>query len=314
MFLRILIYVVVAGGLGLFAFAPDFNLGAKPQVTDPGQWPERLRLAFTPSEDDPEKRRHRFQELADYLTQEIGIPVEITRASSYGPTIEAMRAHKIDIAQTGSFAYMIAHEKAGAEAIITRGTEEGPGIYNSVIVTSPLSGIDSIDEMINRADELTFSFTDPASTSGHLVPRSALESFGIEAERDFRRVVFTMSHTNSAMTILSGKVEVGGISGNTYQRLLEADKIEPGDLKILWESPPIPTGPLSIRGDLPEDLKKAVQQAYLDIRIKHPVLWADIRQASGFEPHEPFFYLPAEDSMWDPLREIARNLETMDLL
>lgn len=314
MIYRILTYILVAGGLGLFAVAPDFGAAGQPAVTEPGQWPERLRLAFTPSEDDPERRRNRFQELATYLSAEIGIAVEIVRASSYGPTIEAMRAGKIDIAQTGSFAYMIAHEKAGAEAIITRGTEAGPGIYNSVIVTGPDSGIESIDAMVNRAEDLTFSFTDPASTSGHLVPRSALEGFGIEAERDFRRVVFTMSHTNSAMTILSGKVEVGGMSGNTYERLLEAGKIEPDDLRILWRSPPIPTGPLSIRGDLPEDLKQAVQQAYLDIREKAPALWADIKQASGFEPHETLLYLPAEDKMWDPLREIARNLKTMDLL
>ncbi|MFW5883307.1 MAG: phosphate/phosphite/phosphonate ABC transporter substrate-binding protein, partial [Verrucomicrobiota bacterium] len=153
-------------------------------------WPAKVKLAFTPSSEDPERRMTMYDEIAEYLSGEIGIEVELVRSSSYAPMIEAMRSKKIDIAQTGSMAYLLAHNKAGAEAIVTRGLPGGvPGIYHSAIVTSPKSGLNSLEEVQAKAKDLTLSFTAAASTSGHLVPRTKLESMGLVPERDFAQVV-----------------------------------------------------------------------------------------------------------------------------
>jgi phosphonate transport system substrate-binding protein len=209
---------------------------------------------------------------------------------------------------------MIAHERAGAEAIITRGQlidgKEVAGIYHSLIATAPETGIDSIEEMKARASDLTFAFTNPASTSGHLIPRSGLRAMGIEPEEAFDKVIFTMSHTNSAMTVMAAKVDVGGMSENTYLRLLEAGQIDEDDLVVLWKSEPIPTGPISVRSDFPEDLKTAVQEAYLAIRHERPDLWADITQASM---RPDMIYLRANDSMWDGLRKMANRLDGIEM-
>ncbi|MEE4299631.1 MAG: phosphate/phosphite/phosphonate ABC transporter substrate-binding protein [Pseudomonadales bacterium] len=285
---------------------------ARVRPAGPDGWPAVLHMSYQPSEEDVEGRMDRLQEFVDYLGEKIGIPVDLVQAQGYGPTIEAMRAEKIDIARTGSFAYMIAHEKAGAQAIITRGTESGgPGLYRSIIVTSPETGIGSLAELKARSRELVFAFVDPASTSGHLIPRAGLEQQGFVPQEDFERIVFSMSHTNSAMALVSAKVDAGAMSRTTYDRLVAAGRIAPDDLVILWESAPIPTGPIIVRAGLPEEIKERIRAAYLELNELGGPLLETLREQA--QTPDMIFYA-AEDSMWDGLREIAYKLETMQLL
>lgn len=275
-------------------------------------WPTELKMAFQPSEDDVERRMQEdvFNQLSSYLSTEIGIPVKVIRTTGYGPTIEAMRAKKIDFGRSGgSFTYLIANQKAGAEAIVTRGTSTGPGIYSSIIATSPATGIRSLEDLRSRQRDLVFAFVDPASTSGHLIPRSGLESNGIDPD-NFKQTIFTMSHTNSAMTLTSAKVDVGGMSRSTYERLIEAGRIKPEDLVILWESKPIPTGPIIVREGLPQELKDRIQAAYLKLNEGGTLMDA-LRHQSGVEDLR---YFAATDQMWDGLREIAYSVDSMKLL
>lgn len=296
--------------LGLAGCGQAVDAGDRP--TGPEGWPAVLHMSYQPSEEDVEGRMDRLEEFTDYLGQKVGIPVDLVQAQGYGPTIEAMRAEKIDIARTGSFAYMIAHEKAGAEAIVTRGTESGgPGLYSSIIVTSPETGIRTLEELKARSKELVFAFVDPASTSGHLIPRAGLEKEGLVPQEDFERIVFSMSHTNSAMALVSAKVDAGAMSRTTYDRLVEAGRIAPDDLIILWESAPIPTGPIIVRSGLPEEIKERIRAAYLELNEIGGPLMETLREQA--QTPDMIFYA-AEDSMWDGLREIAYRLETMQLL
>ena len=92
-----------------------------------------------------------------------------------------MRADKIDVAFFGPFSYVLAAEPVEAEAIITGGTDAGDvATYHSCIVTRPDSGITCIEDLLANASEITFSFVDPASTSGNLIPRGYLLSIGVD--------------------------------------------------------------------------------------------------------------------------------------
>lgn len=289
--------------LGLYACTPSDSEseGARP-----------LRLAYLPGEEDPEGRMRAFSGLAAYLTEQMGQEVELIQAVSYAPTIEAMRAGKIDFMRAGGpFTYMIAHEKAGAEAIVRVGTSTGPGLYQSAIVAWPGSGITTFDELLARAAEIDFAFVDPASTSGHLLPRAKFEQHGLDVDRDFARTIFTMNHTNSAMTIVSGKVQAGAISLNTYELLIERGLIEPEDMNILWTSEPIPSGPVMVRADLPKAVKASLQRAYLDLNGSDSALFEAMKKV--YRKEDLRFY-PAGDGDFDGLRTIARNVETFEML
>lgn len=271
-----------------------------------------LRLAYLPGEDDPEGRMVAFSGLAEHLTQALGREVKLIQASSYAPTIEAMRAGKIDIIRAnGPFVYMLAHEKAGAEAIVRVGTSKGPGLYQSAIVAHPGSGIETLEDLVARAGEIDFAFVDPASASGHLIPRARLETLGIDPERDFARTIFTMNHTNSAMTLVSGKVHAGAISYSTYERLVERGLMKPDDMTILWLSDPIATGPVMVRQGLPQVLKDRLRDAYLALNAGDSDVY---RAMTDVYRTDDLRFYAATDADWDPLRRIATNIATMQML
>lgn len=296
----------------LLAAATLIMTGCAPGDANTGDGHGPLRLAYLPGEEDPEGRMLAFSELAEHLTKAIGREVQLIQASSYAPTIEAMRAGKIDIIRSGgSFTYMIAHAKAGAEAIVRVGTSAGPGLYRSAIVAYPGSGIETLEDLVAGAGEIDFAFVDPASTSGHLIPRARLESLGLVPERDFARTIFTMNHTNSAMTIISGKVQAGAISYSTYERLVEKGLMNPNDMTILWRSDPIPTGPIIVRHDLPQELKDRIRDAYLALNTGDTDVYRAMSEV--YQTDDLRFY-PATDADWDPLRRIATNIETMQML
>lgn len=296
----------------LLLLAASFLAGCSPGGATTDDARRVLRFAYLPSEEDPEGRVDATHDLADRLARYTGLEVEIIRAVSYAPTIEAMRAGKIDVIRAGGpFTYMIAHEKAGAEAIVAFGTSDGRGIYKSLIVASRESGLEHLDDLTRRAAELDFAFVNPASTSGHLIPRAALESRGLDPDSDFAELIYTMNHTNSAMTIVSGKVDAGALSLSSYERLLRTGKLEADDLVILWESDPIPTGPVMVHPDLPEDVKQGIRQAYLSLNTRDDPLYEQM--ALTYRKEDLTFY-EASDADWDDLRSIAQSVRTMTML
>src|ERR1700742_632844 len=133
--------------------------------------PSIIRFAFQPSEEEMQDNSVRAKMLSDYLKAQLNIHVEVINVTGYAPTIEAMHTGKIDIATFGPMGYLLASQKAGAEAIVSAGNADGTlGSYNSIIAVPRTSSLHSIDDLKTKAKNLTFMFVDPASTSGYLIP------------------------------------------------------------------------------------------------------------------------------------------------
>ncbi len=277
-------------------------------------WPTILVLGHNPPEEETQRRARKevYDNLSTYLERSLDIEVKVMHTGSYNVAIEAMRAGKVDIMNYGSFSYLIARQKANAEPLVLRGTTDyGPGAYQSYLITAADSSLKSIEDVLERSGELTMSFNDPASTSGHLVPRGFFSEQGIVPERDFKEVVFAMSHTANVMTAVSGKTDVAAVASSTFQRMIERGAIAEDEVRILWRSDWMPNGPIAVRGGLPEDLKKALQDAYVSLPQKDPETWELIR---SIYVNPNIVYMPGDDSIYDYYREIARNIDHMKLL
>ena len=77
---------------------------------------------------------------------------------------------------------------------------------------------------------------------------------------------------------------------------------------ILWESPPIPTSPLVIRGDLPESFKTEVRAAYLDMKRADPAAWQVV---TSQYTDSTLVYIATHDSVYAPLRRLAYNIDLL---
>src|SRR3989338_9355212 len=73
-----------------------------------------LKMGLIPA-DDAEEMLRGYEPIKDYLSEKLGIPVEIQVTTDYTAAIEAMRSKHIDMAWFGPFSYIIAANVAGAE-------------------------------------------------------------------------------------------------------------------------------------------------------------------------------------------------------
>jgi phosphonate transport system substrate-binding protein len=273
--------------------------------------PKLLRIGFVPNEEDLEQRV-RFDALAAHIGKRLGMPVELVQTGTYSTAIEAMRAAKLDVCSLGPFAYLIAHEKTGAQAIVAPGTPVGEvNTYRSILVVPASSSIRSIEDVRTHAARMTLAWVDPASASGHLVPRAYLESVGIDPERAFKRTIFTLSHLASAMTVKSGQVDLAVIAQNTLADLVKKGRLKSDDLRVIWTSAPIATSVVAVRGDLGAPFKEKIQAAYLSFRTEDPVNWIKF-QRLFVDPAT--IWVAAKDNDYDELRELARSVKHLDLL
>lgn len=299
--------------ISLFSYGCSNSGG--PEVDERG-WPTTLRFAYTPDEENPGRRERSYQLRAEYLEKRIGVKVQIVKTTQYGPVIEAMRAGKIEMSNLSTFPYLIASKKAGAEAIVSMSDREGnPRRSYSVIIARSDSELSSLDDIVRRSNNITFGFVNPASTSGHLIPRYYLEQSGLSPESDFKELVFPGKQNATILSVISGKVDAASISQSVLYKLRKYGNIEESEYKILWMSPPIPSGAVSVRKDLPSDLKEAIRQAYLDLADVDPELNEEIKAYyNEYRPEPVGDYIAVDDTLFDEMRIFSGKIKELAML
>jgi len=240
------------------------QLSCKDNVEAPLEVPPVFRLGYQPPEENNEDKVTHLEAFAGYMEKKLGIPVELIEVLGYAPAIEALKSNKIELTNLGSFGFVIAEDKAGVEPLAYRGHKDtGKGMYFSYCISSHPE-INRMEDIKARAPELKLTFGNPASTSGHLIPKKYLQEMGILPE-NFKEVLHSPDHVASLMAVLTRNVDVGVIQSSTYDKFLKAGMFEPDEVKLLYQSDPIQLGPYVIRPNLPEDFKQKVQQALLDV-------------------------------------------------
>ncbi len=197
--------VFAAFGIGFVA--------AQDSTVDRTGWPETFIIGVYPG-DNIEEALASVEPLRVYLEETLGVRTVLITGTSYNAVIEAMAANRADAMEVGPFSYVLAADVADAEAIavanygVNVNLDEVPGYY-SLMFTKKGSGITSIADLEGRS----FSFTDPASTSGYLVPATDIlldQEFTDPAQIEaFASVTFAGNHPNAVLAVWNDQVEAG---------------------------------------------------------------------------------------------------------
>ncbi len=297
------------GFVPLLAALISLSLGGCKTGSASDTWPKVLHFAYSPQADQLQGGSLRVDLMRNYLQSQLHIPVQVVLVDGYAATIEAMRAEKVDMFTGSSLTYLLAYQKAGAEAIAARGYPDGTvGGYRSVIAVPRDSPFHSMEDLKAHANDLVFAFAEPASTSGYLYPKAGLLAAGIDPEKDFKKVLFTGNHLASVMTIEAGKVDAGCFMQTMLTYLIAQHKIAPGDLRIIWTSELIPNGPYTVRRALPEQFKRQLQAALVAIPSKDPKLWTQLNQLFTTPASGPTM-VAVNDATYDGLRKYASQVK-----
>jgi phosphonate transport system substrate-binding protein len=219
-----------------------------------------LNFAFIPA-DDAAKTFTDNKELLAYLQHALGVDVRGTVGTSYSAVIEAQRAKKVELGYYGPFSYILAHQVANVQCFLQGQKPDGKiASYNSLIITTSDSPLNTLADIKGK----TFSFVDPASTSGHLVPAYTLQTKAGLKESDYKPN-YAGSHPASYLAVVNKKVDAGAIASDIFGQGVAQGSIDKSKIKILDTSFDIPGSPIGVRNDISPADVDVMQQAFLAI-------------------------------------------------
>jgi len=339
-FVLLAMIVAMILGMGL--------VSAQEATPDPAKadWPTTFIVGVYPG-DNIEKALAAQEPLRAYLEKKLGVHTVVVTGTSYGAVIEAMRAGRADAFEVGPLSYLIANNVANAEAIAvgnysTKVNKTILPAYFSVLFTKKGSGIKTIADLKGK----TFAFTDPASTSGYLMPSlTIMDAAGLKTKDDlnsyFGKATFAGSHPAAVLSVVNGttdaggtnddnlvaqatgdaKIPVCGIDANTkigeevFHFAMTQDAIDKiyndcpdGSIAVFAQSVAIPQTPFAVSKNLPQSFKDAVKQALLEIADDQTLVESLGRYYIDPAAIDAKSY-KTTDAFFDHLRDAASRLE-----
>jgi len=230
--------------------------------------PEVLTFSIIPTEETIQELTI-YKPVIDYLSKMTGKKVEFYMPTSYSTVVEALIGKWVDVAVLGPYSYVIANSKdPDVEVFATYAKkpgyiqEEGPG-YKAALITRKDSKFTTIDSLNGSV----IGLTDPASTSGNLVPRVVFTKVIKEPLEDyFKKIVYTGGHDLSTMAVYEGKVDAAFVATHRFDNVVERGMVKKEDFNYLWYSPAVPQDPFVYRASLCPQLKEQVEQTFLTLQ------------------------------------------------
>jgi phosphonate transport system substrate-binding protein len=149
--------------------------------------------------------------------------------------------------------------------------------------------LNSAEDVIKKAKELTFSNGDPNSTSGFLVPGYyVFAQNNLDPKTAFKRTI-TANHETNALAVANKQVDVATNNSENLTKLTNSHPDKAKEIRVLWTSPLIPGDPLVWRSDLPQETRDKIAKFIFSFGVSGPKVQEDkkILQGLGWAPFKP---------------------------
>lgn len=240
-----------------------------------------------------------YQRVAQLLQQKIGCEVKIQITSNYTAEIEAMRHDKLDVGEFGPFGAVLAEKVANAKIIAQFADENRqPQTYWASIVTWPGSGIDKLADVKGK----TFVYSDPASTSGHLMPAYALKQAGIDPEHGVQ-AFYAGTHTSSFEALAYKKGKAGELNSETKAMAERRGWLAGTDFKTLWKSKPLPLDAIAINPRINDTLAAKLTQT-----LQHLDYRSSLNAEQQKTMKKKMALVPADHDDYAPIRKVMNTM------
>jgi len=198
----------------------------------------------------------------------LGVETKLFAPADYNGVIQGLLGGTIDMAWLGASGYAKTYlsDPEAVEPILVKVNTDGGYGYFSIGFARKDSGIAQLEDMKDKV----FGFGDPNSTSGFLIPSIEIpEATGATMTSGdyFGEVKFTGGHEQTIVAVNNGDIDGGvtwadglgdwedGYNSGALRRAVDAGLVDMNDLVQIWQSKPIPEGPVVLRKALPADVK-----------------------------------------------------------
>ncbi len=215
--------------LGLAACVAPVQPG--PTADNAPQAEERPLMLSAIPDQDPEKLQRLYGLVADYLAQELGIPVEYKPVTDYAASVTGFKVGDLDLVWYGGLTGVQARlQVPGARAIAQRDIDEK---FVSVFIANTASGIARLEDLPGH----TFTFGSESSTSGRLMPQYFLQQHGIQLS-DFKgQPGFSGSHDKTIELVAAGAYDAGALNAQVWYSRLEEGRVDTDRVQVFYTTP-----------------------------------------------------------------------------
>ncbi len=255
----------------------------------------KMRLGVLPLE-EPENMKKRFMPLAGYLSDNLGVEVEVVPGQDMAAAVNDLGLGVTDICWLGPATYVEAKYKYGVEAIV-KSIGKGNTFTRSVIVAKEGSDIKEVKDIRGR----NFAFGNEKSTSSHLMPRAILGDAGIRLY-DLKSYKYLGRHDAVAKAVMAGEYDAGGMMESVAREYLGKG------LKIIHYSDSIANFNFSAGKKVDFAIREKLKKAFVALSITDPaharILRAIDSECEGFTD--------VRDDEYDAIRKMMKRLYGID--
>ncbi|MGG6099405.1 phosphonate ABC transporter substrate-binding protein [Pantoea allii] len=214
-----------------------------------------------------------------FFDKELNVDTKIRNSSDYSGVIQGLLGGKVDLVLSmspSSYASVYIQDPKAVDlvGIVVDDKDQSRG-YHSVVIVKADSPYKKLEDLKGKS----FGMADPDSTSGFLVPNQAFKKmFGGTIDNKynnfFSSVTFSGGHEQDILGVLNNQFDgavtwtsmVGdyntGYTSGAFGRLIRMDHPDlMKQIRIIWQSPLIPNGPILVSNKLPADFKEKVVAA-----------------------------------------------------
>ncbi|PIV21862.1 MAG: phosphonate ABC transporter substrate-binding protein [Deltaproteobacteria bacterium CG03_land_8_20_14_0_80_45_14] len=236
-----------------------------------------------------------YQPFIDYLNEATPYRFEIKLSRVYQDTIDRLGSGEIIIASCGPVSYIKASEKYPVKPILRALNKDGKPYYRGIIIVREGSEIHNLSDLKGRS----FAFGQAWSTASHILPEYYLSKANIKL-KDLKHYDFLRHHDSVANAVLKGQFDAGAVKD------IVAYKYRKDGLRFIFMTDPIPTVPIVVRVNAPQEMVKSVKTALLNLNLKDPNCQ---KKMTRWDEEFKYGFTEALDSDYDSIRKILRVVE-----
>jgi phosphonate transport system substrate-binding protein len=284
----------------LSRFLSILLVGAALAAPAAAEMPKEITFGII-STDSSVALRERWQPVIDDMAKRVGVKVTPFFATDYAGVIEAMRFKKVDLAWFGNKSAIEAVDRANGEVFVQTVAPDGAGYY-SLLITHRDSSFKTFDDVLKRGKEINFGIGDPNSTSGFAVPSYYVFAQNHIDPKTHFKSVRSANHETNLMAVLNKQLDVA--TNNTEQMYVFKNRMPEryDEIRVLWQSPLIPSDPIVWRKDLDPELKAKLKEFFVAYGSTGPEAEREKQTLLGIQKWIGF--KPSSNAQLIPIRQI----------
>ncbi len=269
--------------------------------------PKELRFSVIP-DFNKAKLAEIAKLLADHLTKKLGVPVRYEPSNDYTSAVNGLIANKLDFVWLGGKTTVDALDEGKGQVRVLATRDIDLAFKTYFIANKKLVDDGTVAKMTNLADlkasakNLTFTFGDVNSTSGHLMPRHFLTEAGINPDKDFKSMGYQASsgHAGTLKAVVSGAADIGALNFGYWDKATDEDKAA---APIIYTTPGYVDYSWVGHTRVGEAMLTKITEAFTGLQMSNAEDKAILDAWSAKEK-----FLPADGAKWDSIRKVRDSL------